>query len=243
MVLVSGVETLMPRFSATRDRVVARALVVNGTQTALTAAAIVLVPLAVLMPDLIRLWINAEFARESGTVGQLLALSFIGPAGFSVIATYYRGIGKPGFVSAVLAAVGIVVVTASFVWAPTYGPVGVAYAYLVGFVAWIAGLAWGWFKLFDERALSQLMRSAGVPLLIAALAFALQAHVKSIVGEVDWVGLIVLGGTFSASIAAFVLGTDYLLGGPSPAKQMVERFGVAGRLTSAGRRIQVWAAR
>jgi O-antigen/teichoic acid export membrane protein len=243
MVLVSGIETLMPRFSATRDRVVAKALVFNGTQTALSVAAIVLVPLACLMPDLIRLWINAEFARESGTVGRLLALSFIGPAGFAVIATYYRGIGKPGFVSAVLAGVGVVVVAASLVWAPTYGPVGVAYAYLLGFVAWITGLAWGWFKLFEEKALSQLMRAAGVPLVIAALAFAVQSHVKGLVGEVDWLGLIVLGGVFSASTAVLVGATDYALGGPSPTRQIVERLGVATRLAGAGRRIQLWAAR
>jgi O-antigen/teichoic acid export membrane protein len=243
MVVVSGVETLMPRFSATRDGAAARALVVNGTQTALTIAAIFFVPLAVLMPDLIRLWIDAEFARESALAGRVLALSFIAPAGFAVIATYYRGTGRPGFVTAVLAGVGVVVVVASLLLAPAYGPAGVACAYLLSSVPWFGGLAWGWFKLFDERSLGQLMRSAGVPVLIAGIAFVIQVQVKSVIGEVNWPGLLVLGGLFAASTFAFVMLTEYLLGGPAPARELVDRFAMSRRVVAARRRIQLWQAR
>ena len=243
MVVISGIETLMPRFSAIRDPEVARDLVANATSAALTISAVLFVPLAVLMPDFLRLWINPEFAREGAAVGQLLTMSFVVPAGFAPIATFYRGTGKPGFVTIVLALAGIVVLLTSVVMVPTHGAVGVGYGYLLSSVAWLAGLSIGWFRVFGTRPLRPFARAVITPLLVSVVVFTLQRYARSYFGEVNWPGLIALGGTFAGATCGLVLAIDRILGGDSVSRQTLARVLAMQRVVAFRRRIHLWQTR
>jgi O-antigen/teichoic acid export membrane protein len=224
MVVVSGIETLMPRFSANRDPRVARVLVAQATEAALSVSVVLFIPLAVLMPDLLRLWISPEFARGGATVGQLMAVSFIGSAGFAPIATFYRGTGRPGFVTVVMALIGVAVTGFNFLLVPSAGATGVGYSYLLGAVGWLGGLLWGWFALFGVRPLAPLCRAVGVPLILAVVAFAVQSAIRTGVGEVNWIGLITLGGLFAMVTGAVLLVVDRLLGTDSLMRDLIERL-------------------
>jgi O-antigen/teichoic acid export membrane protein len=212
MVVVSGIETLMPKFSANRDLQVARALVAKATEAAMVIAVVLFVPLATLMGDLLSLWINPEFAREGAAVGQLLAISFIAPAAFAPIATFYRGTGKPGFVTAVLAVVGLSIFVSSLLLVPAFGATGVGWGYMLSSIGWLGGLVWGWILLFGARPVMPLVRSVVVPLLLAAVVFTIQRAIRAGIGELSWFGLIAVGASFAALTATLMVIIDQLLG-------------------------------
>lgn len=239
MIVVSAVETLVPRFSAPEQRESGRMLLTLATWSAFACGAVLYVPLAVLMPDFLRLWITPAFALEAGLVGQILTLSLIGPAGYAAIATLFRGIGKPAFVTAVMAAVATVVLAASLLLMPSMGVLGVAWAYLMGTAVWLGGLVHGWLWLYGRGSLPSLMRIAGLPLVIGSGLLLAQMGLRSWWGEPGWIGLCVMGGVFAVAGAAVLVGCDALLGGTSPARLVLERLLGSARLAALRRRLSL----
>jgi O-antigen/teichoic acid export membrane protein len=237
MIVVSAIETLVPRFSGVQDRDAARGLLTMATWAAFACGAVFYVPLAVLMPDFLRLWINVEFAEQAGLVGQILTLSLIGPVGYAAIATLFRGIGKPGHVTAVMAAVALTTLAASIALAPTLGVEGVAWAYLLGTLVWLAGLVHGWLWLYGRASLSALARTAGVPLVLIVVLTVAQGALRSWWGEPGWLGLCTMGAVFAALGASAVIACDQLLGGDSPAKTVLARVGESARVVALRKRL------
>lgn len=237
MIVVSAIETLVPRFAGPQDHEASKNLLTVATWAAFACGAIFYVPLAVLMPDLLRLWISPEFARDAGWVGQILALSLIGPAGYAAIATLFRGIGKPEFVTAVMAAVAIVVLIASVLMLPALGVLGVAWAYLLGTLVWLAGLAYGWVWLYGLGSLATLARVAGLPLLLGGCLVFLQSLVRARWGEPGWIGLSLMGSAFAAVGAVILVVIDRLLGGASPAGLLISKIVGSRRVTALRRRM------
>lgn len=236
-VVVSGIETLMPRFSASRDPESMKTLLVTSTWAAVTCGVVLYLPLAVLMPDFLRLWINPEFARESAGVGQLLALSFIAPSGFAPIATLFRGMGKPVFVTLVMAAAGAAVLVTTLLLVSSHGPLGVGYGYVLSAVAWLGGLMGGWLYLYGLRSLSLLLRVAGLPLLLGCALGVGQVAFRGWWGEPGWIGLFVVGSAFAGVNAVVILGVDRALGGDSPAEHVLGRVLQSKRVVTLRRRI------
>jgi O-antigen/teichoic acid export membrane protein len=237
MVLVSGIETLMPRFSATKNASAAQSLVLESTWLSVTGTISVLVPLAVLMPDFLRLWINAEFARESAVVGQLVALAFVAPATYTPIATFLRGSGRPELVTGTMACAAILALAVTVLLVPTYGVVGIGYAYLFSSVAWVGGLLIGWVRVLGTSVVP-LARFAGAPLLLGISALAAEMTIRARLGDLNWFGFIVVGSTFTVLTATFLAGVDFLIGGCSPSRRLWGRLavllkGLAARLRQA----------
>ena len=237
MIIVSAIETLVPRFSASRDEENAKALLVASTWAAFACGAVVYVPLAVLMPDFLALWISPEFARESGEVGRLLTLGLIGSAAFAPIATLFRGQGRPGFVTAVMAMAGMVVLAGSLVLIPSLGVVGVGYAYLLATVPWLGGVCLGWVRLYGPASLVVLARVAGPPLVLACCLGFAEAAVRDWWGELGWIGLVLMGTAFAGAGALAVVGLDLVLGGASPAAVVFGRVLGTGRVAELRARI------
>lgn len=223
-IVVSAVETLMPRFSATRDAAAAQSLLTTATWAASTCSVALFIPLAVLMPDFLRLWINPAFAREAGLVGQFLALSFLGCTSFAPIATLYRGIGKPGYVTVVMAFAGSIIIITTLALASSLGALSVSIGYLLTAVAYLGGIAWGWFRLGDGHSVASLMRSLALPLVIGLALGAGEYTVRGRLGELGWIGMLAAGGAFFAVNAAAVFGLDQLLGGNPPSRPVTERL-------------------
>jgi O-antigen/teichoic acid export membrane protein len=226
MVVASGSETLMPRFSAERSQQAARALFWHGTWASLAVSLILLVPLAVLMPDFLRLWINPEFALDSAYLGQLVALSYISQGAYAPGAAYFRGIGRPGLVTVVVAVAGFVTLGLSVLLVPRYGAIGVGYAYLFGSIPALFGVLHGAIHLLGRSALSGYMRLVILPFAMAAIAMGIQLLLRESLAELTWLGLFVSGGAFALLTAALVFGADLALGGgEAPSKSFLARIG------------------
>ena len=237
MIFVSAIETLVPRFSGTDERDASRNLLMSATWAAFACVAVFYVPLAVLMPDFLRLWISREFAAEAGLVGQILTLSLVGPAGYAAIATLFRGIGKPGFVTAVMAAVAVIVLAMSVLLAPALGVTGVAWAYLLGTVVWLVGLVHGWYWLYGRRSLGGLARVAGLPLLVSGCLTIIHATLRSWWGEPGWIGLFTMGAAFAAIGVLALVAVEHLLPGSSPAKLVVAKVFDSRRFVALRKRM------
>jgi O-antigen/teichoic acid export membrane protein len=235
LVLINAIETLVPRFSGRLAPDDTETLLVASTWTAFLCVGAVYVPLAVLMPDFLRLWISSEFSKESGLAGQLLALGLIGSVTFAPIATLFRGKGQPGFVSAVMAATAVVVLTGGLILVPLAGVVGAALAYFIGNITWFGGLCIGWVRLLPQGAVRVLARIAALPLFLAVVLGLAEFWILAMVGQVAWIGLLVLGATFFAAGVLLIVGVDYCLGGKSVARMIV------GRMLSEGRFARVLA--
>ncbi len=225
MVVASGSETLMPRFSANRDLKTAQSLFWNGTWASLVISLVLLLPLVVLMPDFLRLWISPEFARESAFLGQLVALSYITQGAYAPAATYFRGTGRPGLVTVVIFFAGLATVLGSLLLIRKFGAVGVGYAYVLASIPAFFGTLHGWFHMFGRSSLSGLMRLIGVPLLMSGIAYAVSYTIRGYCAEPNWLGLFALGGLYVGLTGVLIFGADWALGGSdAPSKQFLKKM-------------------
>lgn len=238
MVVASGSETLMPRFSANRDPKAARSMFLNGTWASLVVSLIFLLPLAMLMPDFLRLWISPEFAVSSAALGQLVALSYITQGAYAPAAAFFRGTGRPWLVTVVIFLAGCATLLASLLLIPKYGVIGVGYAYLIGSVPALLGVVHGWVHMFGRASLGGLMRVLVLPGVLGGVVYIIGHTVRGYFGELTWVGLFALGGSFAALTGTLAFGGDWMLGGDdAPSKQFLEKIGKSNKVLFLLRRL------
>jgi len=231
MVVASGSETLMPRFSANRDSKAAQSLFLNGTWSSLVISLVLLLPLVLLMPDFLRLWISPEFARDSAALGQLVALSYIFQGAYAPTATFFRGTGRPSLVTVVIFFAGLVTLLGSLLLIPKYGAIGVGFAYLLGSIPAFFGLVHGWFHMFGRSSLTGLIRVVGLPLLMSSIAYASQYWIRGSFGSLTWPGLFILGALCVVLTGALIFGADWAVGGSdAPSRQFIAKLGKSPKL-------------
>ena len=236
MVVASGSETLMPRFSATKDPHAARSLFLHGTWASVAVSLVLLLPLILLMPDFLRLWINAEFARESAAVGQLVALSYVSQGAYAPAATYFRGIGKPWMVTVVIALAGLTMLLGCFILIPRLGTIGVGYAYVLASIPPLLGVVHAWFFICGRSSVGEMGRRLILPVVMSCVAYSLCLGILPRVQHVGWLGLIVLGALFFGITSALVFGSDLALGGDdASSKQFLQRVMESRRLAPLAR--------
>jgi O-antigen/teichoic acid export membrane protein len=224
MIVAGGSETLLPRFSTTRDPATTRNLFWNGTWSALVISLILLIPLIVLLPDFLRLWINAEFASKGSFVGQLVAFSFIAQGAFATPAAFYRGTGKPWFVTAVIFAAGIITLVTSILLIPRMGLSGIGYAYAISSLAPTLGTIIGWVYAFGRDSIQPMLRWIALPSAMGLVAYLLQTVIRGYLPDLNWFTLVLFGGLFTIMTAAFIFIADISFGGEmSPARQFIEQ--------------------
>lgn len=231
-VIVSGIETLMPRFSATRDPAAAKSLLLTATWFATACGVSLYLPMALLIPDFLGLWISPTFAAESGPVGRLLTLSMIAPCAFAPLATLFRGIGRPGFVTVVMVVAGLLVLGSTLALVSSHGPRAVGVGYLLSSVAWLGGLTVGWLQWCGRGSLRLLWRVSGLPLAIGCALGGGEYALWNWLGSSGWPGLFLAGGTFASVNALVLLGADRLMGGDSPSGRALRRVLQSERIAS-----------
>lgn len=236
-VVVSGVETLVPRFSTRTVEMATLPLLAVSTWVACLAGAALYMPVAVVMPDFLRLWINPDFARHSGEVGQLLTIGLLGAVTFAPIATLFRGVGKPGYVTITMAAAGGIVLFGSLVLIPRHGVIGVGYAYALATTAWLGALGVGWIRMYGRGEWGSLLRSAGLPLIAAVAVGLAGVAARRWMGEPGWLQLALFGTTLSGLGAVLAVALDLVFGGhASPSRLFLQRLRNSRRLASLSRR-------
>jgi O-antigen/teichoic acid export membrane protein len=225
MVVASGSEALIPRFSTDGSSKADEKLFWSAIWSALSLSAILLIPFCVLVPDFLRLWINADFARQSGMAGRLLGVYLVWQGAFAPVAAYFRGTGRPWFVTAVILLALVVTVLMGLSLIPKYGVEGAAYAYLAGSIAPLLGVIVGGLYAFGRSAIPALMNFVGLPVAAGAVTFVAGALLRRSFGELNWFDLIAQWVLLLSLGALLIIGGDWIVGGQAaPSRQLLERI-------------------
>jgi len=210
-VIAGGVEASLPRFSANRDIRTAESLFWSMTWVGLAFSLIFLIPFIILVGDFLRLWISLEFSEHSKAIGQLLGAYLISQGAFVAPAAYFRGIGKPWVVTLVIFGSLTITVISGLVMIPSFGAIGIGYAYFAGSAAPFLGVIAGSFYAFGRPAGIKLAKIVAAPLFSAIIAGGFGLYISRYVGAETWLKLIINGFLLAAITTVLVFVSDYLV--------------------------------
>jgi O-antigen/teichoic acid export membrane protein len=215
MVAYSMSDVLFPRFSATQDLTEQRRLFLNATWSMLCATVLLFVPVTVLLPDFLRLWIGAEFARESAWVGQLLCCGAILRGAAVPSQKLFQGAGKPQYVTVWYAVSSVILTGLNLLLIGRLGLSGVGYASLIELVVALVVILFAWRRVLRSNSWRPLGGAVLLPSLIGFACLGLFWWVRSTCPSLSWLGMAALEAAFVLGTAIVLLGTDLLWYGAS----------------------------
>ena len=142
-VLASSVaDVLMPEVAASKQIEESVQLLTKSLRQTIYIYVLVLIPLLLGAPLLLRVVYGPEFLAASGTLRLLLLASLIWSAG-AIVISGLNGLGYPGLSTVARVASAVVTVFALLYWLPHYGIVGAALSSLLGYsVMLVVALFW-----------------------------------------------------------------------------------------------------
>jgi O-antigen/teichoic acid export membrane protein/SAM-dependent methyltransferase len=204
---------LLPRFSALTDRGAVKRLYLLSTWAMFSLSVLVFVPVTVLLPDFLRVWIGGEFARQSGFTGQIIAASCIVIGAFFPYQMLLAGLGKPHLQTVQSAASAVTGLALNLALIPRLGLRGAGISYLVTSLVGFAAIFLTWRGVLESDSLRPLVRPVGLPLVSGLVALAVCAGIRSVLPEPGWVGLVGWGAAFLAVTALLLAASERGAGG------------------------------
>lgn len=214
--VLSGGSALFPRFSAMEDPAETKRLFFDSMWLFLCATIVLFVPITILLPDFLRLWISRDFAMKSAWVGQILAFICIFRGAFIPHEFYFRGVGKPQYISIILFISGGGTLLANLFLIPKLGLAGAGYCYAIDIFVGFGAIAFSCRRLFAMESFRPLVRIILLPLLIGLAGIGGGVFVRNRFLEVGWTGLILLGISFALILVIAIVAVEYLASKDSP---------------------------
>ena len=211
--VISAGDVLFPRFSATEDVQEGTRLFLDATWITLCATIVIFVPMTLLLPDFLRLWVGPEFARQSAWVGQVIAFGSIVRGAFVPYVNLFGGGGKPQYQAAANLAIGLTSLALNLLLIPRFGLAGAGYSYVATTVWGFAAVVFAWKGVLHMGSVRPLGRAVALPTGLAVVALVLGALLRSSVADPGWIGLFALGAILMTGTAALVVATEWSLGG------------------------------
>lgn len=212
--LSSAARVLFPRFSTLGDNVSESAtLYLRAIWAMMFLSLVILVPMIVLMPRFLELWISQEFAANSATIAQFVGASFLVRGAFPVYTTLFQGIGKPQYLTLLYTLSAISALVLSVVLIPILGLQGAIYAYWVSAAYGVVTTFLAWKLVLKQRCWGPLLRSYLLPAIAGGLLIALFSGWG--LGRVGsgWLGLTANGLIISVITAVALTAVEVLFGG------------------------------
>jgi O-antigen/teichoic acid export membrane protein len=216
---------LFPRFATLDDPEAKQALFLRSVWILLAVSVTIYVPLTVLFPELLRLWLNEAFAAQSGWVGQVIAFSCIVRGAFIPYEMLFKGTGKPQYLSVLYLLTGLTGLIVNATLIPQFGLKGAGYAYVITPVWGLLALYFAWRVVLAAKSRRPLLRATLVPLCAAGFLLLVGGHVVEVVRPLSWYGLLALAALGFTSTAGVVIACDMLIeGGGSHMKAAMALF-------------------
>lgn len=203
---------LLPRFSALQTRAEQQRLYRLATWCTSCAGVVLFVPLTVLMPDFLRLWINPTFAAQSAWIGQVLAFSCLLRGVYIPFQPLFRGLGKPQYVTLVYLGSGLTSLLLNVLLISKFGLAGAGYTYVITTAWGFAALLFAWRQLLQDRAWQPLVRASGLPLLSGLGWLGLGLVARSQATAPGWIGLLIWAALLAGSAALWLVALEWILG-------------------------------
>jgi len=207
---------LFPRFSTTSNQAEIRRLYLSATWTMLRITVFIFVPMTVLIPDFLRLWISPEFSQKTAFIGQIIAVSSIVRGAFIPYEALWRGIGKPQYITKLVVCTALTSIITNLVLIHKYGLAGAGYCYAIT-PLWGLGAIWiTWRRVLGQQTFRPLLRVFVLPLVLSVACLAVFATIRSMFSAtVGWAAFIGLGLGFFVLTVIIVVGSELLLVGRS----------------------------
>ncbi len=206
---------LFPRFSVTQDLEEARRLFLTATWSLLLATSALYVPVTLLFPAFLRLWMGPEFAQESARIGQIIAFSCIIRGAYVPYQNLFQGIGKPQYLTAFYLASGLSSLAFNVALIPSWGLAGAGYAYVFTLIWGVVALAFSWRRVLQGQSLRPLLRAVAVPSALALSSLMLCNRLYTIPADLGWLGLLAAGGAMMVATTGLMIGVDLIWGAGS----------------------------
>ena len=141
----SGTAVLFPHFSALssdygKNEEKIKEVYIKATQIGLLSSIIMCVPLAVMLPDFLRLWISEDFARQSSFIATILAASYIIRGAFLPYDSLFKGLGYPKYIFIITLASSLCIFIFDLVAIPLFGINGVGLSYVISSLVGVAAI-------------------------------------------------------------------------------------------------------
>jgi len=217
--IASAGSALLPRFSSMLNHNETQQLYLDATWAMSCATVVVFVPLSVLFPDFLRLWISPEFALKSAWIGQLIAFSCIFRGAFIPYQGLLGGLGKPQYIAFISVAVGSTSLIANLLLIPKFGLSGAGYAYIVEIFWSFIALVYIHKHFLSGASVRPLLNAVAIPIVFGLLALSGAVVIRNFLNDPGWIGFFVLGMSIAVSTALLISGMDrFLLGNDSHTK-------------------------
>lgn len=205
-------QALFPKFSSMSDKAEMMQLYINCTWSLLCFSLTIFIPLIILMPEFLSLWISPEFSGKSAEIAQLIGLNFAILGVTIPYFTYLKGSGKIHYLTLIYFVSSGLSIGMAVILIKMYGLTGAGIRYCA--ISWTGILISVIILkkcLNPPRLLAACMRSIAIPILLS-MSFALIANRLWLKIELHgWFWLILSYIVIAAGLLFVLIGADLLL--------------------------------
>ena len=220
----SAGSVLFPKFSGIKDDQEIKRLFLDSTWVLLCATIIIFVPLTVLIPDFLRLWISPEFSIKSAWIGQIIAFSCLVRGAFMPYDSLFRGIGKPQYLTILFTITGSTSFILNLILIPRFGLAGAGYCYLATLIWGFVTIIFTCKKILKMTSLQPLIRAVILPIIVGFIALIIVMVLKTQCDELGWIGFFAMGAAFVIITSFMLLGIEMLFGGRNSRAELMYRI-------------------
>ena len=213
MLITGAGAALLPRFSAMDNNAKVQRLYLDSTFLMLASTIIIFVPITVLLPDFLRLWITPEFSLKSSHIGQIIAGSYIIRGAFYPFHMLFGGMNKPYLLTLHSLANALIGLTVNIILIPKIGLLGAGYSFLITSLVGFFTMTLTWKYVLKNDSLKALIRPVFWPAVQAMIMLLICFEIHYVIGpKIGWVYLILQAAIYAFVAAFFVFGIDYIIG-------------------------------
>lgn len=158
-------KVLMPKFSSINDENERKELFLSSSWYLLLISSSIFLPLTILIPDFLTLWISREFSDKSSFVSQIIMSSFIINGSFTSSTYLFNAMGKAYLITIIYVITTILILLINYFCITQFGFQGLGYAfYSITFVGIIFHI-YCWFFVMKEKSIKPILITYIIPSL------------------------------------------------------------------------------
>lgn len=214
----AGMAVLFPHFSSlssdyNNNKETIKNTYVNATQLGLLASIALCVPLAIMLPDFLRLWISEEFAQKASMVATILAGSYIIRGAFLPYDSLLKGLGYPKYIFYCTLSSSLCIFIIDIICIPLWGINGVGFSYIASSSIGVIVILLIFNKLLNismDIFWKDLVVPYGIAIVVLALGLFIRSKIASM--HTGWLSFFLTGSAVFAANLVTVCGLSCLLG-------------------------------
>ena len=186
-VVISLGSALFTRFSTISENETKKVtLFLDSGWALLVVSTLIFVPMTILSPSFIELWINKEFAEKTSFLVQIISSSYIISGVYNSYAHLFNGIGKPLYQTVVIILTGLLSTIINIILISKFGFDGLGYAYWSSSFIGILALVFAWKIVLKQQSLLPLVSIFYSPILSMAISFYIISEILKYIPIHNW---------------------------------------------------------